>query len=433
MNRGRLWLASISALLVIVSEAQAQHEDHAGMIMPGDSIIPPMERMGSGTTWIPDASVIPSLQGKLGSWDWMFHGLVFVQYNKQSGPRGAEQFGSSNWAMIMASHSLAGGRFQFRTMLSLDPATIRDGGYPLLLQTGETYQGQPLIDRQHPHDFWMELGALYERALSPRFAVFGYVAPSGEPALGPVAFMHRPSAFDDPVAPLSHHWQDATHISFGVVTLGAFGRKWKLEGSVFNGREPDEARWGFDNINLDSYSGRVTVNPDAQLSLTAGYGYLNEPEALHPGSVHRAVVSALYGRKLGDLGQIAVSAVWGANKHGDDRPTHSALLEGEAIIDARNTIFARTEVVQKSSEELGIAGADQTFNVAAASLGYIREIVPLSGGTVGLGARVTINFVPGDLSAAYGSTNPTGALVFLRVRPKFAPAMTVSSMKGMSH
>ena len=33
-------------------------------------------------------------------------------------------------------------------------------------------------------------------------------------------FMHRPSAADDPFAPLGHHWQDATHEAFGVVTTG---------------------------------------------------------------------------------------------------------------------------------------------------------------------------------------------------------------------
>src|ERR1700682_4661276 len=216
----------------------------------GDMMIGPagvsMERMGSGTTWIPDAVSMPSRRRMLGDWMIMAHGLLFGQYDKQSGERRADQFGSLNWAMFMATHDLAGGRFQARNMLSLHPLTVTHRGYPLLLQTGETYQGQPLHDRQHPHDFWMELGALYQRAVASNLGLALYAAPSGEPALGPVAFMPRPSAVDNPMAPIGHHWQDATHVSFGVATAGVFTTRWKAEGSVFNGRDPDENRWDFD-------------------------------------------------------------------------------------------------------------------------------------------------------------------------------------------
>ena len=267
--------------------------DSAHMQMPGmkyhsadDMMIGPvgvsMERMGSGTTWIPDAVTLPSRRRMFGNWMVMAHGFVFAQYDKQSGERGDDQFGSLNWGMLMATRDLAGGRFQARTMLSLDPLTVTNRGYPLLLQTGESYQGQPLHDRQHPHDFWMELGALYQREINKGLAWSVYAAPSGEPALGPVAFMHRPSAMDNPAAPLAHHWQDATHVSFGVLTGGIYSRRLQLEGSVFNGREPDENRWDFDSIKLDSYSGRLTVNPTAHWSLAAGYGYLKSPEALNP-------------------------------------------------------------------------------------------------------------------------------------------------------
>ncbi|MBC7789839.1 MAG: hypothetical protein H7Z74_07820, partial [Anaerolineae bacterium] len=181
-----------------------------------------MERMGSGTTWIPDAVTLPSRNRMLHDWMIMTHGFVFAQYDKQSGERGDDQFGSLNWVMLMATRDVAGGRFQARTMLSLDPWTVSNRGYPLLLQTGETYNGEPLHDRQHPHDFWMELAALYQREINKGLAWSIYAAPSGEPALGPVAFMHRPSAMDNPAAPLNHHWQDATHVSYGVLTGGIF-------------------------------------------------------------------------------------------------------------------------------------------------------------------------------------------------------------------
>ncbi|MFL5608619.1 MAG: hypothetical protein ACJ8AD_19340, partial [Gemmatimonadaceae bacterium] len=276
--------------------------DMAGMaMMTPDPLGVSMDRMGSGTTWVPEAAPIPSLYfAAPGRWDITGHGVAFLQYDRQDGPRGDDQLGSLNWLMLMASHTLAGGRFQARTMLSLDALTVTSRGYPLLLQSGEAFDGQPLHDRQHPHDLWMELSALYERPMSPSLGVMLYAAPSGEPALGPVAFMHRPSAMDNPTAPISHHWQDATHISFGVLSAGLFTHTFKVEGSVFNGREPDQQRFNFDPITLDSYSGRVTYQPTSELSFTGGYGFLRSPEALNPGeSMHRITASILSGSTLG--------------------------------------------------------------------------------------------------------------------------------------
>ena len=308
-------------------------------------------------------------------------------------------------------------------MLSLDPATVTTRGYPLLLQSGESYKGQPLVDRQHPHDFWMELGAMYERALSSGTGISLYAAPSGEPALGPVAFMHRPSAMDNLTAPLGHHWQDATHISFGVLTAGLFGHHWKLEGSAFNGREPNEERWGFDPIRLDSYSGRFTAHLDSNWVVSAGYGYLKSPEALDPGeSVHRTTASILHGRKLGHDGQFAAAFVWGANRKAGTT-TQSVLAEAEAVLDMSNTIYGRFELVQKTAEDLVLTSLppETKFNVTVVSAGYIRELFRSSRATFGLGVQGTLNHVPTDLEPFYGSRTPVGGLVFLRVRPIHTP------------
>jgi len=408
-----------------------------------------MERMGSGTTWIPDAVTLPSRRRMFGNWMLMAHGFVFAQYDKQSGERGDNQFGSLNWGMLMATRDLASGRFQARTMLSLDPFTVTGYGYPLLLQTGESYKGQPLHDRQHPHDFWMELGALYQREISKGLAWSVYAAPSGEPALGPVAFMHRPSAIDNPTAPLGHHWQDATHVSFGVLTGGIYSRKWQLEASVFNGLEPDDNRWNFDPIKLDSYSGRLTVNPNAHWSLSGGYGYLKRPEQLNPDeSMHRVTTSALHGARLGTDGQWASAFIWGANKHSTQPGwSNSLLAESEAIFDRHNTMFGRAEWVQKSAEDLVVVNpvvtgggvvlpgfpASQRFNVGALQLGYIRELARTHWATIGLGAAGTLNFVPASLEPYYGSRNPTGTFIFLRLRPFHQPrsAMRMNDMGGM--
>src|SRR5467141_3995415 len=394
-----------------------------------------MERMGSGTTWIPDAVPLPARHKMVGSWLLMLHGFGFVEYDAQGGPRGDTQFGSLNWAMLMASRDLLGGRIQARTMRSLDPATVTNRGYPLLLQSGESYRGQPLVDRQHPHDFWMELAVMYERALARDIGVTIYAAPSGEPALGPVAFMHRPSAMDNPVAPLGHHWQDATHISFGVLTAGVFGQHWKLEGSAFNGREPNEERWGFDRLRLDSYGGRFTMLMDSSWVVSAGYGFLKSPEALNPSeSIHRVTASVLHGRKLGRDGQIATSLIWGANRH-SGRSTHSALAETEAVLDRRNTILGRVELVQKAAEDLvlptgpGGFAPDSTFSVAAVSVGYIREVARMSKATLGLGFQATLNLVPTELQPFYGSRAPLGGMLFLRIRPLHGPHTMSGAMR----
>jgi hypothetical protein len=304
------------------------------------------------------------------------------------------------------------------------------------LQSGETCNGKPLVDRQHPHDFFMELGALYEREITSKVAVHVYGAPAGEPALGPVAFMHRPSAMDEPQVPLGHHWQDATHISFGVVTAGVFTRTTRLEVSAFNGHEPDENRWNFDPLALNSVSGRLTVNPSEQWSFTGGYGYIDNPERTNPAeSLHRLVVSAMHGVRLSDDGQRATTLLFGANRHLGQSWSKSALVETEAVLDRHTTLFGRAELVQKSAEELQLSSfaAEQLFNVKSVSLGYIRELVRGKDVTIGFGARGTVNVVPSQLESAYGSRTPVGAMVFVRLRPYHSAHTDTMMMPGDRH
>ena len=296
---------------------------HDMSTMPGALGIP-MERMGSGTSWIPDAVSLPARHFMVRDWTVMVHGFAFLQYDAQSGPYGASQLGSLNWAMFMADHALAGGRVQLRFMPSLDPWTVGPCGYPLVLQSGETCDGKPLVDWQHPHDFFMELGALYERPITSRLALLLYGAPAGEPAFGPVAFMHRPSAMDEPQVPLGHHWQDVTHTSFGVVTAGLFPRTVRVEGSWFNGHEPDEARWNLEPMRSNSWSARVTVNPSPAWSVNTSYALQDMPahgEHAHAGSeamptrVRRYSASLMHGRRVGEHGQWASTLLYGGNKH----------------------------------------------------------------------------------------------------------------------
>ncbi len=412
--------------------------DMPGADMPMNPLGVSMERSGSGTTWIPDAASLPSHMFTAGKWDLMLHEFIFAQYDHQGGPRGADQIGSLNWAMLMASHDLGGGRLRLSTMLSLDAATVSKRGYPQLLQNGETFLGQPLVDRQHPHDFFMEVAAMYDRAIGKNLALELYVAPSGEPALGPVAFMHRLSSMDNPMAPIGHHWQDVTHESFGVATIGVFSNRWKLEGSVFNGREPDENRWNFDIHPLDSYSARFTFLPDSQWSMSAGFGFVKSPESADPGhSMHRTVLAVQQARPLGMDGQIAHTFMWTAMAHSDQlRISQSALAELEAVLNAKNTVFGRAEFVQKTVDDLVLPigpvafTAERMFDIGALSLGYIREIASGRGVTLGAGAIGTVNVVPSSLQPFYGSRTPVGAMLFVRLRA--ARGGKMNGMNGMA-
>ncbi len=403
----------------------------------------PADRNGSGTTWIPDAVSEPMAHFSSGGWDLMLHGFAFAQFDAQfdaqGGPRGASQLGVIDWAMLMATHDFLGGRLQLRSMLSLDRIGVGASGYPQLLQTGESFNGQPLHDRQHPHDFFMEVAALYDRSIAQDVGVELYLAPSGEPAIGPPANMHRPSSMDNPMVPIGHHWQDASHVSFGVATVGAFTRRWKVEGSIFNGRDPNEDRWNFDFNPLDSYSGRITFNPDSAWSLSASFGFIKSPEATDAGhAMHRTVISVQNGGRLGTDGQWATTMLWGANAHSDHPGLSSSVLaELEAMIDMKNTILARAEFVQKPADDLGFdigpAGfaPGRSFDVGAISFGYVRELTEGRGMTLGVGALGTLNVVPSSLEAAYGSRLPMGAMVFLRLRASASHASSMPAMPGM--
>jgi hypothetical protein len=345
------------------------------------------------------------------TWMTMTHWNVFGQYIKTTGPRGDDQAGSVNWLLLMASRDAGGGVFTARAMLSAEPLTVRKCGYPNLLQTGESCNGVDLHDRQHPHDLFMELAADYRRALNNDVAFQIYGGLSGEPALGPVAFPHRPSAMPNPIAPITHHWLDSSHISFGVATAGIYGRKWKAEGSIFNGREPDDRRWNLDLDKLDSYSGRLWLMPTRRLALQVSAGHLTEAE--DGADVVRVTASATYHRLVDDK-LWATTFAWGVNReHGESAPGFLA----ETAFDAtrRDQVFLRGEIVQKGSHDLVLSGHDD-FTVSKLQAGYTRWL-PSSRVRAGIGGSVGLSFVPSMLEAAYGARARSEFSVFVTIRP----------------
>lgn len=381
----------------------------------------PMAREGSGTSWQPDASPMPATQWQIGGWSLMLHGSVFVDYDAQGSVRGDSQVDSINWLMLMARHPLGAGEISGRVMLSAEALTVGGAGYPLLLQTGETWHGAPLHDHQHPHDLFMETAVEYAVPVSDALAAQLYVAPAGEPALGPVAFPHRTSARSDPMAPLGHHWEDSTHISYGVVTAGVFTRTWKLEGSWFNGREPDENRYDFDLRVPDSFSGRLSVNPAHAWSAQVSYGYLASPEASLPEeSVHRVTASVALDVPLLEEGHLASLALFGVDLPSDSKATPAWLLESNADLTRHHTVFGRIEILEKTGADLVLppALADQRFAMGAFTLGYEVRFLSWADMVAAVGASGTLDVVGPDLEPFYGTRTPLGAVVFFQVRPE---------------
>ena len=401
--------------------AQDEQAQHAGHDMAATTLFSPRE--GSGTAWLPQDSPMYGLHRRAGAWELMGHGNAFLQYLHENAEehRGSDEAGSINWLMVMARRPLAGGRVGLRGMFSLEPWSIRGCGYPDLLATGETCEGDNIHDEQHPHDLFMEAAAEYQRPIRPSLSWHLYAGLAGEPALGPVAYPHRISAMPNPVAPIGHHWLDATHITFGVLTTGLSGERWRAEGSLFNGREPDERRWDFDFAALDSYSGRVTFAPARSLALQVSAGHLKEAEPGHDATeprvdVDRVTASAMYHRTFGGGGVWATTAAWGRNLE-QGEATHAALLETSLTLDGRHTWFGRGEIGGKAAHDLDVHESEDVFTVGKLQVGYVRYLAPARGFQLGVGGAVAGSFLPEALAPRYGGRVRPGFAVFLNLRP----------------
>ena len=392
--------------------------DHAMTGVLGDWS---MAREASGTAWQPDASAMDAVHWTAGGWSLMAHGSVTGVYDNQGGRRGDTKAFSQSMGMLMATRPLGErDRIGLRAMVSLDPLMGRRG-YPLLLATGETADGRTgLVDRQHPHDLFMELAATYAHDIGGGHWLSLYAAYPGEPALGPPTFMHRASGMDLPEAPIGHHWFDSTHITFGVVTAGIASQHWKLETSAFKGREPDQHRYDFDSPKLDSWSVRAFWNPDANWSLQASTGHLKSPEQLHPEQdEQRTTASVSYGRTFGARGHWATTLAWSAKDLRPGPVLHALLAETALRIDGRNTVFARAE--RKQDDELFENEAlsplhEQRLAVAKFSLGYARTL-PLAGPLkLDLGGFASAYAWPNRVDAAYGKPGVKSFMLFARIK-----------------
>jgi hypothetical protein len=431
-------LPIVPLLALLASPAFAQHEGH-GMPAEPEAARPDDEpaddamamgqlhpeamtgalgsysttREASGTAWQPETTPHAGAHVTAGRWSLMGHATLFGVYDWQGGPRGGEKAFLSGMAMGSARRPLGPGTLQLRAGLSPDPLMGRRG-FPLLLASGETANGlDPLVDRQHPHDLLVELSVSYSVPLSGRSSLFVYAGLPGEPAFGPPPFMHRPAALVSPEAPISHHWLDSTHISFGVVTAGLIAGNVKLEGSRFNGREPDQHRFDIETGPLDSTALRLSWNPVPALSLQASWARLISPEQLEPGEDQsRWSASALYNQPLGRRARWSTTLAWGRRSRGGE-PLDAFLLES-AVERGPWTLFGRAE--RTENDELGAAGGHHgpVAAVGKVSLGALHDFRAAPHLRLGLGGLWAFNFVPAALESAYAGDRD-GAMVFLRL------------------
>jgi len=388
------------------------HQGHAAM--KGALGTYPMTREASGTAWQPDTSEHSGLMVQSGDWTLMGHTMLNFVYDHQGGRRGDDKAFVSGMVMGMAQRPLGDGTFQLRAMLSPEPL-MGKSGYPLLLASGETANGTDrLIDRQHPHDLFMELSASLSQNIGPNSSLFLYAGLPGEPAFGPPAFMHREAIMDSPEAPITHHWLDSTHISFGVLTAGVVLDRFKVEVSRFNGREPDQRRYNIETGPLDSTAVRLSWNPNPNWSLQGSWGHFVDPEQLEPGiDQKRLSASALYAKEIAPGWKLATTLAWGrkiVEHHKDD-----ALAAEASLKHGLWTLFGRGEITE-NRELLDIHQHGPAFTVGKVSLGAIRDFRVAKNLTLGAGGLVSANFIPDGLSPLYGGHTPLGAMGFLRLK-----------------
>ncbi|MGH9589801.1 MAG: hypothetical protein ACRD25_05365 [Terracidiphilus sp.] len=401
------------------------HRSMAAMSMNPDTFIGAIERHAtSGTSAEPNSTPAPMVMTMKSRWMLMFHGNAFILDTQQSSPRGSDKLFSTNWFMPMAQRPLLRGRLVLRGMFSLEPATVTGERYPLLFQQGETAYGIPIADGQHPHDFFMELAALYDLPLGKRRLLSLYVAPEGDPALGPTAYPHRASASENPVGALGHHQEDSTHISNDVITAGITQGIVRLEASDFHGREPDEHRWNIDQGKIDSWSARLTVQPGQNWSGQFSYGRIASPEALNPVEDQaRTTASLMYNRPFSH-GNWAGTAIWGRTRSiPDSSKENSYLFESTVRFWNANYAWTRLENAGRTNELLigehplpsGFREEPLT-HVQAYTFGYDRRFALLPHLSTAAGAQVTKYGVGHPLQSVYG-TDPFGVSIFIRFRP----------------
>lgn len=396
----------------------------------------PWTRLGSGTSWMPDSTPMRAIHVSAGAWQAMLMGSGFGQFDRQNTQQGDTQLGVVDWEMLMAMRRVAGGALRLTAMTSVEALVLGKRGYPLLVQSGSYENTGRVPNRQHPHDLVGELSASYDRSITSSVAASVYAAAVGEPAIGPVSYRHRASSALNPMAPLGHHSQDATHVSNGVATLGVYSKTLKLEGSAFNARMTDNYRFNIDYVGarLDSYSGRATfMRPNITLSAWAGYIYAHD-RLEDPIGMQRYGLSLLASSEARDGQRRSSALVYGydVHHHGSRHHNHgdstaktynvvtSLLWESSLPLTRTWATHLRLEQVDKSADDLGFQGGDltQMFEIRPLTVGLTYSLPSRGDLSLSLGAQATMTLLPKDLEATYRTRYPMGFVAYVNVRPR---------------
>lgn len=406
--------AFILASAPAIAEMNHENMDH-DMDMPGTLGSYSMTREASGTSWQPESTPMEGLDWELGDWAMMTHGNINLNFTDQGGKRGDSKTFSTSHIMIQGAREFDSGTLNLKSTFSLDPL-MGKSGYPLLFQTGETADGQNrLIDRQHPHNLFVELAGSYSIPFNDKNSLFTYIGIVGEPALGPTVFSHRLSGRDNPEAPISHHWLDSTHISNGVLTVGYTTPYWKIETSRFHAREPDQYRYRIELGRLDSYSGRFTLNPNKDISMQISLGHLHSPETLEPTvNVNKITTSITFNKMIYD-GLSQTTLAFGRNSPSEGRSTNAYLLESSWQWTSSNTVFFRAEKVDKNELFSEDPLSHTNFNIKKLSIGAVHDFTKNNGYTLGVGMTGSLYSYPNELDEYYGSS-PKSVLFFIRAK-----------------
>jgi hypothetical protein len=452
--------AGIAILFVaLLPRAHAQTSMSASTLIEAEQ-----QHSASGTGIEPASTSVPMLMTARGEWQLMLHANAFVADTQQqaNSERGRDAFFSSNWIMPMAQHKLGRGQFTARAMFSLEPATVGNRNYPELFQQGETAFGNPIVDGQHPHDFFMELAAMYDLPLSHNTLLSLYAAPVGDPAIGPVAYPHRQSASEDPIAALGHHQEDSTHIAFNVVTGGLTYRWARVELSGFHGAEPTEQRWqpepSPNGHAIDSVATRLTISPSADWSGQYSIAHIHSPEALYPNEdQQRQTASIMFHHSFhtqptatkpaaGSMPDmpgmnmkpmpatmrispepatdLSTTLLWGRTRSlAGNTKENSYLAEAQLRFAHTNYVWTRMENAGRSNELLLTPGSplppgfieSPLGHVAAFSFGYDHDLRLGPHLLAAPGIQLTLYHSPQQLQPVYGVT-PTAELFFMRFR-----------------
>ena len=427
---GILLSASVSLSAQEPEPIPPEVHEHVGVTAP---LLTPA-RETSGTGWVPDVTPMYGIHQPSGAWDLRLSGAAFVQALYEPGDRhrtggpGTRQAGSVNWIMVAVRRTISGGRFGLRTMLSAEPWTVPGCGSLSFLATGEVCNGDTVHDRQQPHDLFMELAVDYDRPLRGDWRWQIYAGVAGEPALGPSGYAHRASAWPNPIGPITHHWLDSTHVTFGVVTLGVHEQRWKFEASAFNGREPDERRTDLDLGAFDSVSGRVSFVATERLALQVSGGRMREARTDFPfqgqDPVTRMTASAMYHVPLGSDGIWATTIAYGSNHARElvagtsaDNTSAGALLESSVTVSGRHSVFGRGEIGRMPGHHLHAHEYSETmFTMGKVQLGYVRHLRSTRGVLPGVGATASVSLLPLELAPRYSGRSAISLGVFFSLQ-----------------